>query len=248
MCLIGGFSFAERINFTAENFNDVSYDGWGILKIDSHSGILKKDENYEKKFFIDEKANNFLLHIRQASSGIVNYKNTHPFGNKEKNLFFCHNGTISKEKMLNLFETNSIFLKTGKRELKEKSDSLLLFEGIEYYFKFLNKTINEETIKNLRILLNKINKVGRLNAIIVYYDNFFVYQDENGYNQMQYIKINKNENFEIANMFYKIKNKSYGNGIVFFTNNSYHSSDKKTKNFLNGHITHIENGNIKKIY
>ena len=77
----------------------VHKDGWGIVIGDSGSLELYKkdcpcweDEKFEN--YRNASADFVMLHARRASKNtLINLESTQPF--KEKELYFCHNGTIN---------------------------------------------------------------------------------------------------------------------------------------------------------
>lgn len=189
----------------------INSDGWGLSFYEDGAAIVFKEPidirksmlyNFLKTYSLI-KTKTFLLHVRSANTGEINFKNTHPFKRilKGKEYVFMHNGQIKNFKNL---EIDECYLPIGT------TDS-------EYIFCYLLRKIEKRKIckwdkESFDWLLQQIfyiNNSGTLNFLMSQGEYLFCYYDKNRFDTLYYSKIEKisdhfkvkfvdlNEEFEI---------------------------------------------------
>jgi glutamine amidotransferase len=120
MCELLGINSARKVNcndllkefFTHAKDNP---DGWGIARFNGCESAIEKEPisalesvylQHRLTDTIEEKI--LLAHIRKASVGVLEYRNTHPFSlrdNSGRNWTLTHNGTIFESEELAEYES-----------------------------------------------------------------------------------------------------------------------------------------------
>lgn len=118
MCELFGVSSVNKINVTAllrEFFSHGNEhpNGWGMAFFYNGSVSLEKEpENSVKSLYLKQRledcivADNMMAHIRLATKGGMDYKNSHPFvvrDNYDRAWTFEHNGTVFECEALNRY-------------------------------------------------------------------------------------------------------------------------------------------------
>ena len=150
MCELFGISSGKKIicNDMLKKFYSQSVDhpdGWGLATFYKNAVSVEKEplpafmSQYLASRLTDEIEEDVLMaHIRKASVGALEYKNSHPFFQRdesERMWTLCHNGTIFESRIVDAFR--------DKQKGNCDSERVLLY--------FLD-CINEETIKQGHVL------------------------------------------------------------------------------------------------
>lgn len=170
MCEIFGISSAKKIRantLLTEFFSHAQEHshGWGLATFSEHCASIEKEpisaveSSYLKHRLSDAIEESVLLaHIRKASVGDIQYKNTHPFSARDRSgrlWTLIHNGTIFEstkldgylEKQKGSTDSERILLyvmdQMNRRQEKEGRDL-----GEEERFKVLEEVIHCITPKN----------------------------------------------------------------------------------------------------
>ena len=193
MCELLGLNFNEKVSPTFSfrgfrNRGEENPDGWGIAYYEDYKAEIIKEpisaiNSPKAEAFMKEKliiSNIFISHVRFATKGGENFKNTHPFKRElnGKDYLFAHNGTIRD---FNKFELRK-FYPDGE------TDS-------EYIFCYLMDKISEKNIIQwnekysdwLHEQLLEINSNGSLNCLMGDVEHLFCYRDKNGWRDLNYV-------------------------------------------------------------
>lgn len=172
MCRMAGIIANKEVDFhfslilsknSLRNQSKRNPDGWGIGYFENNTPKVKKDSKaaYQSKEFAqlseNVKSKIIISHVRYASVGNINDRNSHPF--IYKNWIFAHNGTLDKE--------------TLKEMLNSEYLTDLTSDGIdsELYFRYIIQNI-EETGNALEGIKKAINNV--LNKAYYHGANFIM--------------------------------------------------------------------------
>lgn len=187
MCELLGLSANKkrRINDSLEIFFSHSFDhrdGWGIALLDSEKSLVNKAP--EKAFDSSDLKNalesdiysaGLIAHIRKASIGGVDEKNTHPFvkcDNSGREWVLAHNGTIFESDILAPYQ----YSQSGTSD----SERILL-----YITDMINKNMGrdavalreESRIKAVDEAIRAIVPGNKVNLLI--YDGYYLYVHTN---------------------------------------------------------------------
>lgn len=193
MCELLGLNFNEKVSSTFSfrgfrNRGDYNPSGWGIayyknlnaqiIKEPISSAISTIAESFIRKNSVKSKI--FISHVRLATKGGENLKNTHPFKRvlNGKDYVFAHNGTI---KDFNKY-------KLGKFYPDGETDSEHIFCYLMEKISAKNISVwNEDDFDWLHEQLLEINESGSLNCLMSDGEHLFCYRDKNGWRDLNYV-------------------------------------------------------------
>jgi len=114
-----------------------------------------------------EYSNLVVFHTRRATSGSVDYTDTHPFLNEDKNLALCHNGIVN----------NYIELKQGlskEHKFISNNDSEVILHVFEEFLKGNKRAFNSLNAYGTFLVLDNKN-----NLFLCSGNGFKIYQNDN---------------------------------------------------------------------
>ena len=179
MCELFGYSSDNRkaINRELRVFFSHSTEhphGWGLAVIDEDDSILEKqsiiakDSLYLKNRLSEPVyANAALAHIRFATVGVPERKNTHPFVRKDKNgkrWILIHNGTLFEENVTRQY----IDVQNGDTD----SERILL-----YLIDRINHADTDDEFSVVEEVIAELAPHNKLNLIIYNGDYLFVHSN-----------------------------------------------------------------------
>ncbi len=193
MCELLGLNFNEKVSSTFSfrgfrNRGEYNPSGWGIayyknlnaqiIKEPISSTISTMAESFIRKNSVKSKF--FISHVRFATKGGENLKNTHPFKRELKGIdyVFAHNGTIRDFKEFEL----------GKFYPDGETDSEHIFCYLMEKISAKNISIwNKADFDWLHEQLLKINSNGSLNCLMSDGEHLFCYRDKDGWRDLNYV-------------------------------------------------------------
>lgn len=192
MCMIFGFSANKKYNIMPVlrafyKHSEVHNDGWGLAYYDSKMEVIKEpikavDSNVLKNMRRLD-VNLCIAHIRKATQGKVDQRNTHPFTRKISDLewSFIHNGSIGEEAFLEKQLSFDLFKCSEKKiELNVQGDT-----DSEKIFELMNQKIAHLDSEQLQFqvldsYVAEMAKFGKLNLIISNGQNLYVHTNLRG--------------------------------------------------------------------
>ncbi len=184
MCELLGMSFNLPVQpkFSFKEFRKRGYrnpHGWGLGFYPDNTAIVIKEPRDAIKSKLSNFVNNYpyirseiiISHVRYATHGKSEYRNTHPFQRiiYGKDFVFAHNGSLRAN-----------YLELGYLEPLGETDSERLFcyilENFRYDYTYLQE------------LLNEINDFGTMNLIFSDGEYLFAYHDKHGYKNLYAVR------------------------------------------------------------
>lgn len=191
MCRMAGIIANKEVDFyfslstatnSLRNQSRRNPDGWGIGYFEAHTPKVIKSSQaaFKSEQFVelsqDIKSRIIISHVRYASVGSVNNRNSHPF--VYKNWIFAHNGTLEKEAL--------------RKMIKEEYIADLTSDGIdsELYFRYVIQNIEEtgDIIEGIKKAVNKVlSKAYRYGANFIMSDGerLYAFKYENPLNLLK---------------------------------------------------------------
>ena len=184
MCEMFGVSSDRTIDVTAElktffSHGEYNPHGWGIaswndagkITIDKEPVDSTRSAKIVKLLSSGISCRGIIAHIRKATIGYVEHKNTHPFIAHDPNWrewAFAHNGTI--------FESDELLLYKDIQSGSTDSERILL------YILDQNKGIRDEAgrFKVMDSVAVKLSDKNKLNFLAFDGENFYVHKNEAG--------------------------------------------------------------------
>lgn len=179
MCELFGFSssFPRRINRDLKDFYSHSNEhphGWGLAVFDGETSVFEKEAKkalsstyLKERLNEDIEATVALGHIRFATVGIPERKNTHPFVGRDKTgrtWTLIHNGTI--------FEGPALKSYYEMQKGDTDSERILL-----HLLNLVNSNPDKDRFSVVEELISELSPKNKLNLII--YDGEYLYAHTN---------------------------------------------------------------------
>jgi predicted glutamine amidotransferase len=187
MCELLGLAFNKPIspNLSFRGFRhrgERNPDGWGLATITPTEARITKetiraDQSDVSRALRDDPqltAPIFIGHVRFASRGEVNLKNTHPFNRRinGSDFVFAHNGTLSMEQ-LNRRDT-------GNYSVERSTDSELAMCVLLSWM--TRDKVDHHDYARIERFLKDLNATGKLNLLFSDGKRLYGYHDVSGYN------------------------------------------------------------------
>jgi predicted glutamine amidotransferase len=184
MCELLGLSFNQpvRCSLSFRGFRDRGArnpDGWGVARYAGPACQVLKEPveapgSRLAEFIRDYDAFTgrvFVAHVRWASRGAVELKNTHPFSRtfRSRDVVFAHNGTVDDAVAAGRLS----FHRVGR------TDSELLFCAL--LTGLSERRIAFTDYAQIEGLLRGFNHHGHMNVLFSDGDHLFAYRDQGGY-------------------------------------------------------------------
>ena len=187
MCELLGLAFNKPISpsLSFRGFRhraERNPDGWGLAAITRTKARITKepiraDQSDVSRALRDDPqltAPIFIGHVRFASRGEVNLKNTHPFTRRinGSDFVFAHNGTLSMEQ-LNRRDA-------GNFSVEGSTDSELAMCVLLSWM--TRDTVDHHDYARIERFLKDLNATGKLNLLFSDGKRLYGYHDVSGYN------------------------------------------------------------------
>jgi predicted glutamine amidotransferase len=157
-------------------------DGWGLAAITRTKAWINKEPIRADQSAISQSLRDdptlaaplFIGHVRAASRGAVNLKNTHPFARRIKgsDFVFAHNGTLSMDHLKSL--DTAAFPVEGSTDSELAMCVLLSWMAQEQ--------VDQQNYSLIEDFLEELNVAGNLNLLFSDGSRLYCYHDTGGYN------------------------------------------------------------------
>lgn len=165
--------------------------GWGLACLEGNEAVIEKEpmqatkSNYLKERLSHPiQADNVFAHIRYATIGNVEYRNCHPYTQKDvsgRRFTMIHNGTIFD------FPPLYKYVKSQKGDTDSERVLLYLIDKINDAEKANNYVLSgEERFKILDCIFSNLSKGNKLNLIM--YDGEYMYVHTNYKDSLYYLE------------------------------------------------------------
>jgi predicted glutamine amidotransferase len=187
MCELLGLAFNKPISpsLSFRGFRhraERNPDGWGLAAITPTKARITKetiqaDQSDVSRALRDDPrltAPIFIGHVRRASRGEVNLKNTHPFTRRinDSDFVFAHNGTLSMD---HLYRHDA-----GNFSVEGSTDSELAMCILLSWM--TRDEVDRPDYARIERFLTDLNATGKLNLLFSEGKRLYGYHDVNGYN------------------------------------------------------------------